>query len=73
MSYYQEVIRETAARLGYIGANTRHIEAWIRVGHGTLDALSREMFEEEVEMAIACMGNRPEAESESLARSYGLA
>lgn len=72
MSYYQQPIRETAARLGYIGIDTRHVEAWMRVKHSTLDGLCREEFDEEVRIGIHCIRNQPTSVSESLARSYGL-
>ncbi len=72
MNFYQEVIRETAARHGYIGINARHIEAWMRVGHATLDVLDRQEFYQEVRLAIACIRNQPTSLSESLSRSYGL-
>lgn len=72
MTYYQQQIREDAASLGYIGVNPRHVEAWMRLEHSTLDGLSRQQFRSEVLMAIECIKAAGEAESEALAQSYGL-
>lgn len=72
MSGYQQTIREIAARLGRVGADPRHIEAWIRVEHGTLDWMDLDRFSTEVEIAIGCMDHANKGLSESLARSFGL-
>lgn len=72
MSQYTQSIREDAASLGYLGANPRHIEAWMRLEHPTLDGLSRQQFRYEVLMAIECIKAAGEAESEGLAQPYGL-
>lgn len=69
---YQETIRAEAARLGHIGANARHVEAWMRLAHPTLDGLSRAQFDAEILDALDCMDACTTTESESLARSYGL-
>jgi hypothetical protein len=50
----------------------RHVEAWIRSEHGTLDHLSRRQFELEVSAAVACIARGGTKMSEMLARSYGL-
>ena len=71
-SFYQETIREIAAQQGYIGIDTRHVEAWMRVEHSTLAAMGREQFDDEVRIAIHCIQNQPTTVSETLARSYGL-
>ena len=72
LSGYQQTIRETAARLGLVGVNPRHVEAWMRLEHPTLDGLSRSRFRDEVEVAIACIDRAGDDRSESLARSFGL-
>ncbi len=69
---YQQTIRECAARLGRIGANPRHVEAWMRVEHPTLDALDRRQFESEVGIAITLIDHAGLEQSEALARSFGL-
>jgi len=72
-SYYTQALREALARAGRIGAaDPRHAEAWMRLEHGTLDALSPDQFQREVEIALACIAAGPLADSESLAQSYGL-
>ncbi len=69
---YQQTIRECAARLGRIGVDPRHVEAWMRVEHPTLDALDRARFDAEVEIALALIDRAGAAQSEALARSFGL-
>mgnify|MGYP000845347003 CR=1 FL=1 len=73
MSFYQQAIREDMARLGRIGAaDPRHIEAWMRLERGTLDALSPSQFRDEVKIALTCIEAGPLADSEALAQSMGL-
>jgi len=69
---YNRLIRQTAARLGYVGENPRWIEAWMRLEHPTLDGLSRDQFQDEVEIAVQCIRTATREENESLAHSYGL-
>ncbi len=70
---YQNLIREEAARLGMLGrADPRHVEAWMRVEHDTLDALSPREFAAEVAIAIECAIEAGSETSERLARSLGL-
>jgi len=63
---YQQMIAAIAP-----DANARHVEAFMRSEHGTLDALSPEQFRAEVFAADLCAQEEP-AVAESLARSYGL-
>ena len=53
-------------------ADPRHVEAWMRLEHPTLDGLSPEGFAAEVRMAIACIAEAGPQESEALAASFGL-
>jgi hypothetical protein len=69
---YQQLIRECAARLGRVGVDGRHIEAWMRSEHGTLDGLGPRRFRDEVEVAIALIDRAGTEQSEALARSFGL-
>ena len=69
---YQQTIREMAAALGYVGVDPRHVEAWMRLEHSTLDGLSRGRFRDEVEIAIACIRSGGIQASESLAQSFGM-
>ncbi len=73
MSHYAQTIRETMARIGRIGAaDVRHLEAWMRLEHSTLDGLGHQQFDEEVAIALQCVEAGPLADSEALAQSYGL-
>lgn len=71
---YQTMIREALAAMGRIGAaDPRHVEAWMRLEHGCLDGLgSLARFRSEVRTALACVDAGPLADSEDLARSFGL-
>ena len=71
-SGYRDLIRESAARLGHVGADTRHIEGWMRLEHGTLDHLDRNAFDHEVNASIQCVATAGSETSEKLAKSYGL-
>jgi hypothetical protein len=53
-------------------AEPRHVEAWMRLEHPTLDGLSPERFAAEVRIALACMAEAGPDESEALAASFGL-
>jgi len=50
----------------------RHVEAWMRCEHGTLDALSRSAFETAVADSVALIAAGGHQMSEMLAKSYGL-
>lgn len=70
---YQAMIREAVARMGRIGADPRHIEAWMRLEHGTLDGLGGVAgFVAAVKAALACVDAAEAGLSERLAQSYGL-
>ena len=69
---YQQLIRECVARLGRIGVESRHVEAWMRSEHATLDGLGPQRFRDEVEIALALIDRAGEEQSEALARSFGL-
>jgi hypothetical protein len=69
---YRNLIRETLARLGRIGAAPHHVEAWMRLEHGTLDGMSPSEFAREVLEALKCIDASTPAENEDLARSYGM-
>jgi hypothetical protein len=73
MTGYLRLIREILAHAGRIGtADPRHVEAWMRVEHSTLDALSHEQFVAEVGVALRCIASATADDNESLAQSYGL-
>jgi len=66
MSLYLESIKKLTDK------NPRHIEAWMRVKHPTLDNLYPEEFAEDVLIAAACIDEVGDEESEELAQSMGL-
>jgi len=70
---YQQMIRETMASIGKIGAaDPRHVEGWMRLERPTLDGLSRSQFTAEVKTALDCIAAAGTTESESLAKSFAL-
>jgi hypothetical protein len=72
MTHYQKHIAEITQRLGKGHLDPRHIEAYIRLEHPTLNGLSAEHFEQEVRTGIACCDAVGEERAEALARSFGL-
>lgn len=50
----------------------RHIEAFMRSEHGTLDALSPSRFRAEVKIAAMCVDEGGKDMAERIAKSYGL-
>lgn len=73
MTHYWQLIRESMASAGRIGAaDPRHVEAWMRLDHGCIDGLSPAEFAHEVKAALVCIAAGPVSDSEALATSYGL-
>lgn len=70
MTPYQEIIRETAAQLGHLGIDPRHVMAWLLLEHGTLDHLGHDDFARGV-TTFAASGMTP-AEADELAQSFGI-
>lgn len=58
--------------LGLGRENPRHVEAWLRVAHPTLDALSLEEFDGEILLAAATIREAGSEMAERLAASFGL-
>ena len=71
-SPYTQTIREELARQGKIGTDPRHIEAYMRLEHPTLDGLSRSQFNQEVSVGIDCIEQGGISAAESCAQSFGL-
>lgn len=70
---YAQSIREDLAALGFIGRyGARHVEAYMRIEHPTLDALSPRQFRSEVAVAAECVDAAGPADAEALALSFGL-
>jgi hypothetical protein len=49
----------------------RHIEAFMRVRHSTLEGLTRSEFRKEVKLAMACIDELGSTEAEKYAKSFG--
>ena len=72
MSIYQQFIREESAKMGFIGYDPRHIEAYIRLQYSTLDGLSRPEFLREIKIGIDCIKADGKENAEKCAVSFGL-
>ncbi len=66
-TFYQRFIAERTKDV-----DPRHVEAWMRVEHPTLDGLSRAEFIAEMHAALAAALEAGPDESERLAASFGL-
>jgi len=73
-TYYKTLIAEILDHPNYYGDayDPRHIEAYMRLEHSTLDALTRDRFNEEVSIAVECINVDGVSNAESLALSFGL-
>ncbi len=70
---YQQTIRALLAESGHIGKyDPRHIEAYMRLEHPTLDGLSLAQFKREVAVCAECVDAGGIDAAERNARSYGL-
>lgn len=69
--YVAKAVTEDLEELGIAGIDARHVEAYMRLEHGTLDAIGPRQWREEVIIAVALIREDPDG-AESLARSYGL-
>ena len=69
---YDQTIKEEVARQGFIGLDPRHVEAWMRLEHSTLDGLSKAQFSKEVGTCIVCIQEAGYLASEELAKSFGM-
>ena len=69
---YQRMIREILGKIGRDEIDPRHIEAYMRLEHRTLDGLSAPQFEREVVISAECVGAAGPVEAEACAASFGL-
>ena len=69
---YQQTIKNALANDYRIGYDPRHVEAFMRLEHRTLDGLSLPAFESEVGIAVQCIDSVGRDVSEQTARSFGL-
>ena len=67
LTFYQRRIAERTH-----AADPRHVEAWMRLEHPTLDGLSAAEFEREIDLAVVSITTAGHDESEALAASFGL-
>jgi len=70
--FYSDRIREILTSNGYLGVDPRHIEAYMRVEHPTLDGLSLQTFMKEVQIGVECVRDGGVGAAENLAESFGL-
>ena len=54
------------------GFDPRHVEAYMRVEHSTLDGLCPARFREEVAIACACVAEGGTDMAERIAKSFGF-
>ena len=69
--YAEKAILKDLELLGVEGVDPRHVEAYMRLEHGTLDALSSREWTREVVRAVVLIAADPDG-AERLARSQGL-
>jgi hypothetical protein len=69
---YADMIRELLRSAGREDVDSRHVEAYMRVGHGELDGLSKAAFEFEADVAVMCIDMWGVKKAEDLARSFRL-
>ena len=66
-TFYQRLVADRTCDV-----DPRHVEAWMRLEHPTLDGLSRAEFACGIDEALACIRASGPTESEALAASFGL-
>jgi hypothetical protein len=66
-TFYQRYIAERTRDV-----DPRHIEAWMRLEHPTLDGLSEQQFADAMYAALATAMDAGPEQSEALAASFGL-
>jgi len=69
---YHNVIIKQLQKLKRTDIDPRHIEAFMRVQYGSLDALSDRDFFKEAKICIMCVDEVGKKEAEETARSFGL-
>ena len=70
--YYTETIGLRLREMRRGDIDPRHIEAFMRVGHATLDSLTGMEFADEVDLAVRLIDDGGAGDAELLAKSYGL-
>ena len=72
MSHYAETIVSILYALNRKDVDERHVEAYIRLEHGTLDALSMGDLVRETKIALDCLDADGCDLADDLAASFGL-
>jgi hypothetical protein len=67
MTFYQRRIAERVRDI-----DPRHVEAWMRLEHPTLDGLSARQLADAIDAAAATANDAGPDQSEALAASFGL-
>jgi hypothetical protein len=65
-------IHELLTEMGYVGMDPRHVEAYIRIGHPTMDHMSRQQLRDEVLIGVLCVQAGGVEAAERVAQSHGL-
>lgn len=68
---YAAPISTHLVALGLAAVDPRHVEAYMRLEHSTLDGLPFAQFREEVRISALCAMTSPD-DAEALAESFGL-
>jgi hypothetical protein len=71
-SPYYERIKGYLSLLGREQVDPRHVEAYMRLEHPTLDGLTKYGFTQEVKIALQCIDASTPEDNESCAQSFGL-
>jgi len=69
---YQKMIKEILKRLDRGYMDPRHVEAYMRLLHGTLDGISQEQLDRSARLCSSCVQAEGIRKAEELAQSYGL-
>lgn len=69
LGYYQQAIYASPAARGL---DPRHVEAYIRLEHATLDSLTAAQFAQEIVIGAECVRSSGTENAEALAKSMGL-
>ena len=72
MTTYQRIIAQILRSLGRSDILPAHVEGYMRVAHGCLDALSPRQFADEVRASVDAVDEGGVDMADDLARSYGL-
>jgi len=72
MSMYGKLINSELFKMNKLKYDPRHIEAYMRLEHSTLDGLSKKSFLYEIGIAIECINADGKENAERCAKSFGF-